>query len=201
MTSAKSSLGHSEAGAGALGILRIVAKLEAQSSAPLAHLRTLNPHVLSILQSSQGTCEAYLPRQVAPGNTRPKYSGISSFAFQVRHVIWLLHVVSMPLKLPAWLLWPYTTVDGDRPMQGTNAHLLVCETTESCTNGDAPTKRSRIRWLRKRYWHMAGAHPLLCKAQGTSPEHSMRAHGILDNANLAILRQNQVSNYKLVAWG
>ena len=97
ITSAKSSLGHSEAGAGALGILRMVAKLEAQSVAPLAHLRTLNPHVLSILLSSQGICEAYLPRQVAPGNSRPRYSGISSFAFQVRHVMCHLHVVSMLL--------------------------------------------------------------------------------------------------------
>ena len=86
MMSAKSSLGHSEAGAGALGILRMAAKVEAHSTAPLGHLRTLNPHVLGILQLSLGKRLAYLPRQVAPGNEIPFHSGISSFAFQVGHV-------------------------------------------------------------------------------------------------------------------
>lgn len=84
MVSAKSSLGHAEAGAGALGIMRGIVRQQTRCAAPLTHLRMLNPHVLSILDSSSAKCLVSLPRQPAPGaaNGSP-YLGISSFAFQV----------------------------------------------------------------------------------------------------------------------
>ena len=84
MVSAKSSLGHAEAGAGALGILRAVTRLQTQSVACLTHLRALNPHVLSILETNLDKFPAVLPRQVAGVSAiGPMCSGISGFAFQV----------------------------------------------------------------------------------------------------------------------
>ena len=193
--SAKSSLGHSEAGAGALGVMRMAAKLEAFNIAPLAHLRTLNPHVLGILQSSQGNCQAFVPRQLSPGNTSSICSGISSFAFQVWPVMRLLHFLhDLFLCMPAWLLWPRTTVEGGKSVQGTNAHLLSSADMHTGQSGDAPAQQHIPWWRRQRYWHMAESHPLLHKAQAISPGQSMRAISNLQYAGLAILRQNQVSS-------
>lgn len=195
MMSAKSSLGHSEAGAGALGIMCMAIISEALTTAPLAHLRTLNPHVLGILQSSLGNCNAFMPRQVAPGNTTSICSGISSFAFQVWPVMRLLHFLRDLLHcMPAWLLWPCTVVDGGMLVQGTNAHLLLGADMHSCRSGGAPAQQHRPWWRRQRYWHMAELHPLLHKAQAIPSEQSMRAHGNLQYAGLAMLRQNQVSS-------
>lgn len=86
MVSAKSSLGHAEAAAGALGITRTINWTQSQSVAPLTHLRILNPHVIAILESNFSKCIVDLPRQVAPGGIGGSIcSGISSFAFQVRN--------------------------------------------------------------------------------------------------------------------
>ena len=84
VVSAKSSLGHAEAGAGTLGILRAVTRLQTQSVACLTHLRVLNPHVLNILETNLDKFPAVLPRQVAGVSAiGPMCSGISGFAFQV----------------------------------------------------------------------------------------------------------------------
>ena len=106
--SVKSSLGHSEAGAGALGILRMAARLTSQDSAPLAHLCTLNPHVLGILEFSQSNGQARLPRQVAPRSIAPLHAGVSSFAFQVRCLTCLLKFLcNFAPRYPEWMLWHY----------------------------------------------------------------------------------------------
>jgi acyl transferase domain-containing protein len=82
IAAAKAALGHPEAGAGAMGMLRTIARLGSGEAKALTHLRTVNPHVASILDS--GKCAVSLPKQDGPGHTTGDlHMGISSFAFQV----------------------------------------------------------------------------------------------------------------------
>lgn len=81
----KSSLGHAEAGAGAMGILHTMHRLNQAASRALTHLRTINAHVASIVAAQAERCSISLPKQAAPGQSRTDMlMGISSFAFQVR---------------------------------------------------------------------------------------------------------------------
>ncbi len=82
IAAAKSALGHAEAGAGAMGMLRTIQWLCSGEARALTHLRTVNPHVASILETSK--CPVSLPRQSGPGHSSGDlHMGISSFAFQV----------------------------------------------------------------------------------------------------------------------
>ena len=85
LVSAKSSIGHAETGAGALGIMRAVGRMQQGIIAPLTHLRNINNHVQDVLHTSSIGCISLLPRQDAPGAIGGHHVGISSFAFQVRH--------------------------------------------------------------------------------------------------------------------
>jgi acyl transferase domain-containing protein len=87
-TAAKSALGHAEAGAGVLGMLHAVTRLQQDNSRALTHLRALNPHVAGILEA--GHCAASLPKQDAPGlSGGDAHIGVSSFAFQVAQFSWV----------------------------------------------------------------------------------------------------------------
>lgn len=82
IAAAKSAVGHAEAGAGAMGMLRTVRRLCNREAQALTHLRAVNPHVASILETSK--CPVSLPRQSGPGHSSGDlHMGISSFAFQV----------------------------------------------------------------------------------------------------------------------
>ena len=89
IAAAKSALGHAEAGAGVMGVLRTVWRLCSGEAQALTHLRTVNPHVASILETSK--CPVSLPRQSGPGQSfGDLHMGISSFAFQVC-MAWCIH--------------------------------------------------------------------------------------------------------------
>ena len=86
-TAVKSRLGHSETGAGVLGMLHAWHQLSQAATLAATHLRSLNPYVASSLDG--GSLPALLPRQggpsVLPGPDADQHcAGISSFAFQVR---------------------------------------------------------------------------------------------------------------------
>jgi acyl transferase domain-containing protein len=49
LAAAKSRAGHAEAGAGLLGVAAAVARLQGAKTAPLLHLRSLNPHLAGLL--------------------------------------------------------------------------------------------------------------------------------------------------------
>lgn len=94
LLASKSSVGHGEPAAGMIGFAFAAASLQHRASAPVLHLRALNPYVQSVLEGSH-TSQAHkrpasgviIPRSSAPLGLRtdlvPVYS-ISSFAFQVR---------------------------------------------------------------------------------------------------------------------
>lgn len=85
LSAAKSQVGHTEAVAGALGALHAVLRGRESKQQPFTHLRSLNPHLIPLLQSAKAPT-LILPRQAAPGQCSDDFtSGISSFAFQVRH--------------------------------------------------------------------------------------------------------------------
>ena len=85
MVSTKSSMGHAEAGAGALGIKSAVGHIQRRIIAPLTHLRNVNTHVQDVLSTTSISYMNKLPRQDAPGSIGGQHIGISSFAFQVAH--------------------------------------------------------------------------------------------------------------------
>ena len=79
---AKAALGHAETGAGALGVLHACQHLCGQLTDELTHLRSLNPHVVGVLDSHGSNLRLALPRQGMPAVGG--CVGVSSFAFQVK---------------------------------------------------------------------------------------------------------------------
>lgn len=96
LAAAKSRAGHGETGAGVLGIVAVVTQLRSSAALPLLHLRSVNPHVASLLGRNQGSkrLNAAVARSAAPAvdilstgsGDAVWHSGVSSFAFQVRHL-------------------------------------------------------------------------------------------------------------------
>ena len=82
LMASKGFLGHTEPAAGVVSLTMAVTSLHNLAQFPIMHLRTLNPHVATIMGASPGSIT--LPRQngaLAQANNRP-CTGISSFAFQ-----------------------------------------------------------------------------------------------------------------------
>ncbi len=75
--SVKANLGHLEACAGVAGLIKAVLCLEKQAVPPLAHFRTLNPHI-----RLDGT-PFVIPRAITPWTRgeRPRLAGVSSFGW------------------------------------------------------------------------------------------------------------------------
>ena len=93
LLASKSSVGHGEPAAGMLGMAFATASLQHRAAAPLLHLRSLNPHVQSVLVArlaggagEGSTAGLVIARVAAPVSLQtcvpPAYS-VSSFAFQV----------------------------------------------------------------------------------------------------------------------
>ena len=80
----KSNAGHTEAAAGATGLLYAFELQARQSVLGLQHLRNLNPHVADLKHSSTQACTLVAPRQKAglSSMTCSALVGTSSFAFQ-----------------------------------------------------------------------------------------------------------------------
>ena len=81
----KSQMGHTEAGAGALGAYFALLCVKTSALQPFTHLRNLNPYLKPLLESSKAP-KLVLPKQSSPGvscGNGETCSGISSFAFQV----------------------------------------------------------------------------------------------------------------------
>ena len=82
---AKSHWGHAEAGAGVLGLHSAMSWLAGRFQQHLLHLRTINPHVASTVESASTEGTILLPRQAScTGNINQTWhAGVSAFAFQV----------------------------------------------------------------------------------------------------------------------
>ena len=83
----KSSIGHSEVAAGVMAFAHSVASIELRKHLPFTHLRNLNPHIIDIMEHSQGHRSAKFAMQngtINMDNEKVDNSlcGISSFAFQ-----------------------------------------------------------------------------------------------------------------------
>lgn len=87
LSAAKSRLGHAEAGAGVLGLLHVLEQFHQAQVYPMTHLRTMNPHVASVLGSQKAGSLPAAPRQAgalhAAFMDADCSMGVSSFAFQV----------------------------------------------------------------------------------------------------------------------
>ena len=80
LMSSKSWLGHSESGAGMVGIAHAVLSLQHSALLGITHLKQLNPYVMSNLQ---GRSEHWsLPRSSGAVPAGSNVCGVSSFAFQ-----------------------------------------------------------------------------------------------------------------------
>lgn len=95
LSSSKSWYGHAEPGAGMVGIAHALLAQQQQLQLPIVHLRTLNPMVVSMLETSSASGPAqgllHMPRQAGPGARGSLFdgglvlprTGVSAFAFQV----------------------------------------------------------------------------------------------------------------------
>ena len=76
----KSHVGHCETAAGIVALLRAHATVSDSIAHPVLHLRSLNQHCSSIIQTSDTNAPIVIPRQKVDANF--KTMGISAFAFQ-----------------------------------------------------------------------------------------------------------------------
>lgn len=101
LSATKSRLGHAEAGAGVLGMLHVFLQLQQARVNPMTHLRTMNPHVASVLGSQKAGSLPTAPRQAGALHAalmdEDCSMGVSSFAFQAR-CYGLYHLLSKHLR-------------------------------------------------------------------------------------------------------
>jgi acyl transferase domain-containing protein len=101
----KSWIGHTEAAAGAMGIIHALLGLGNRSAQAIMNLTAVNPYLESALKPQAGLAAAWsLPRQAGSlscsagsslsgklGSSSVLATGISSFAFQVGTRCWVTH--------------------------------------------------------------------------------------------------------------
>ena len=97
LSAAKSILGHAEPAAGTVGIAHAVSILTGQHTSMLPHVRSPNPHILSLLEAGGKGCQIKVPRQPGAGicTEDAQAMGVSAFAFQGTNA----HAVLQPLSL------------------------------------------------------------------------------------------------------
>ena len=108
LSAAKSILGHAEPAAGTVGIAHAVSILTSQHTSMLPHVRSPNPHILSILEGGGKGCQIKVPRQ--PGaricGEAAQAMGVSAFAFQGTNAHAILQRLSLgdaPSEVaPSW---------------------------------------------------------------------------------------------------
>jgi hypothetical protein len=87
LAAAKSRAGHSEACAGAVGLLSAARRLRSAAAPRITHLRAASAHVAGVLAAHGRRLAALLPRQACPGaGGAHLHAGVSAFAFQARPV-------------------------------------------------------------------------------------------------------------------
>ena len=140
LSAIKSAFGHSEAAAGAWGLLAAAAQLQRRGGGQLPHLRTLNPFVTQVLDRGRhGAGAGGRPAAAARRQDRAAgsaglslaVSGVSSFAFQ-----------------------------------GTNAHGLLGEAGGAAVGGGGALDRRSGLLDRRRLWCSAMPPPLLNRCLG-----------------------------------
>ena len=137
ISAAKSWVGHTEAGAGTVGLWSAHTCITQSAMAPLAHLRQLSPHVISSASAGGAAPWMMLSRVCMPGacadqdqlqqeSSQPVIAGVSAFAFQ-----------------------------------GTNAHVLLALSDHDCGQTCVTTEQcSRPPFHSRRHWSHASSHPL-----------------------------------------
>ena len=105
LSAIKSQLGHTEAGAGALGAYQAILRTRDSMLHPLTHLRNLNPHLIPVLESTKAP-RLVMPKQAGPGVCQGGIgsftTGVSSFAFQVytkSHIEMAIHAQGLATLL------------------------------------------------------------------------------------------------------
>ena len=135
---AKSWCGHSEPAAGVLGLAHAHPALSQQAVLPVLHLRSLNPHIQTSLNSQASDVRKLVTaRQTGPmaasqaGSQR--YCGTSAFAFQ-----------------------------------GTNAHAIMSVQSPGTACQSAMARAKTLPFQQRRHWVAPLVHPLLTTFKGSS---------------------------------
>ena len=175
LMASKSWVGHSEPASGVTSTAHAFAALMHACSQPSTHLRSLNPHVASILgvESKRSLVASRQPAPLceqpfgAPGATG--LAGISSFAFQ-----------------------------------GTNAHILLHHKPAADPQQMRYAANSRLRsglpWQRQRAWVAPQLHVLLTAAHrpASKPQQAVMECVIGGTASLAYFREHEVTGKGLM---
>lgn len=192
---AKSAMGHSEAGAGVLGMVHAIQRLRSGQTKALTHLSNVNPHVVSILDAAKGCVS--LPRQHGPGQTPDRlHIGISSFAFQVNAVPHIQKetfsaCANKKHRSMSWLRLSQSLyfLLFEHLLQGTNAHLIL---REEQLQLQVEQSIKQQPWQRRRFWHSPAAHALLHRASASAATGIISAEGSLDRTAVAFLQDHKV---------
>eukprot|EP00775_Hariotina_reticulata_P007135 gene7135-7350_t len=172
----KSWMGHSEAAAGAMGLIHALQGLGGQCTQPLLHLQAANPYLEGALKPQpQGLTAAWsLPRQSAglPAARTAKDSphlitGVSSFAFQ-----------------------------------GTNAHVQLAAAPFISTQGGGTVAvgffgNGQQAWQHQRTWPLPPAHLLVTHA-ASSTSNQVRFDAQLTSPALSFLWDHEILQQVLV---
>ena len=158
-----------------IGFAHIMAALTHQRPHAVTHLRSVNPHLTSILSSvSPRSKPPAFPRQDSPaplttcGHAGPEAAiqGLSSFAFQ-----------------------------------GTNAHAVLCKggSIISASASDAAHTGASI-WKRSRVWYTAATHTLLQHVSVSSSMQGLEARFVNETtrSSLAYLMDHQIKGRVLL---
>lgn len=161
-----------------MGVLQASATGLHRLSAPLLHLRTLNPYVTSTMEQSAGTTCWSLPRQHAPvpllssgvaikqqrsgsngSGSREGACGVSAFAFQ-----------------------------------GTNAHVLLMPPTDAHMVANSKQGAAEDqRWQSEHFWLVPTANVLVHVFAGTASGTTAVFEALLSSPHVAYLFEHQVS--------
>jgi acyl transferase domain-containing protein/NADPH:quinone reductase-like Zn-dependent oxidoreductase/acyl carrier protein len=163
----KAAVGHTEAGAGATGLVHTRICLVDAAAAPLAQLRQLSPHLVNMMFTSQARTSARsvvlpkspVPVQYATVDHSPKLAGVSSFAFQ-----------------------------------GTNAHAILAPHTSVPTNSLYASMRP---FHQHRYWPYPHVHPLLRSSIMSPKSHAHYITRLQCAVEVAGLHDHRVSDRPL----
>ena len=84
LSAAKSILGHAEPAAGSVGIAHALFTMSQAHTSLFPHVRSANPHILSLLEASGKASSIRVPRQPGPqvSGMGGQALGVSAFAFQ-----------------------------------------------------------------------------------------------------------------------
>lgn len=201
ISAGKSSLGHTETAAGAVGILRAVSCLTSLARPEIMHLRSLNGYVTGSMDS--------MAREAAISAAGQGLATPSGYGCSVprQQTPWMTLAQGPPGENNEEV-WSRAMGVSAFAFQGTNAHVTLstqqlhgsCTTPSGLVSVNSNTSEESLHpvWQKRRFWYAPAPHPILTQAASWTGASSSLVFGIqLQQPRLAYLTDHQVRNDSL----